>query len=99
MQSYIFRYLGIDFKLNFKTYMLLKTCISNHLEALISENNHFKVDSVEIPVYSLKLIKWKISISTIDGNTTIVLFRDNKIFNSTTYTYDSLYSLSNTLFS
>lgn len=98
MQNFIFKYLGIDFKLDLKSYMMLKSCISSHLETLLSENTNCKVDSLQLPIYSLNLIKWKFSISTMGSNTTITVFKNNKIFNNTTYSYDSLNYLFNTVF-
>ena len=90
---YYFDYSGIEFKVNSKTYTLLRSIISEHLEATKSEETKNLVTSIDLPVQDLKLIKWRISISTMHRLTTITLFKDNTIFNSITYTLYSLEKL------
>ena len=92
--EYYFSYAGIQFRLNYKTYCLLRDTIYRHISILKFENTKYLVNSIDFPIQDLKLIIWRMSISTMDGSTTITLFKNNKIFDCTTY---SEYSLDNIL--
>ena len=94
---HIFNYKGIKLCMNTKKKYELLHCITEALEILKSEKQISRVDTVELPVININLHNFIFSIATIYGNSTITITDNNKILDSTTYSYNGLYEIKNKL--